>query len=73
MLSLSGQICGNLHEHREGLWMDKAEKCCPENNVVIRYFDDLLKINRKSPEIRFYKEKWKIEEQRLKAKIVTRK
>ena len=53
--------------------MDKAEKCYPENNVVIRYFDDLLKINRKYPEIRFYKEKWQIEEQRLKAKIVTRK
>lgn len=51
--------------------MGKDEKCCPESYVVIRYFDNLLKIIRKYPEIRFYKEKWQIEEQWLKAKIVT--
>lgn len=48
--------------------MGKDEKCCPESYVVIRYFDNLLKIIRKYPEIRFYKEKWQIEEQLLKAK-----
>ena len=63
---------GNSHEPGEGLWMVKDYKC-PEKKCRQLLIFKMWKFKNTNPQNMSYKEKWQLEEQRLPAKVVTRK